>query len=185
MRKFKALIKLAFIALVIILVFNHDAILKNMYPLQYEGYIITYSREYSVDPNLVAAVIKAESKFENKAVSHRGAYGLMQIMPDTADWIASQSGMGEITYDALYDPETNIKMGCWYLNNLSTEFEGDLDLMLAAYNGGRGNVQKWLKDDNYSKDGENLHAIPFKETKNYVEKVNKNYNMYKKIYDLK
>ncbi|MGL4732011.1 MAG: lytic transglycosylase domain-containing protein [Clostridium sp.] len=181
----KALIKFVLLALVIILVFNHDAVLEVIYPLKYESYIIKYSKEYDVDPNLVAAVIKAESKFKNDALSHRGAYGLMQIMPDTADWIASQIGMGEITYDRLYDPETNIKMGCWYLNNLSYEFNGDLDLMMAAYNGGRGNVQKWLKDDNYSKDGENLHVIPFKETDKYVKKVNKNYNMYKKLYNLK
>lgn len=185
MKKIKALIKFVLLALVIILVFNHDAVLEVIYPLKYESYIIKYSKEYDVDPNLVAAVIKAESKFKNDALSHRGAYGLMQIMPDTADWIASQIGMGEITYDRLYDPETNIKMGCWYLNNLSYEFNGDLDLMMAAYNGGRGNVQKWLKDDNYSKDGENLHVIPFKETDKYVKKVNKNYNMYKKLYNLK
>lgn len=184
MKKVKALIKLFLVVLIVIGIFNYKDILKIIYPLKYEEYIVKYSHEYDLDPNFVAAVIKTESNFENDAVSHRGAYGLMQIMPDTADWINYQMGNKEISYDRLYDPEINIKMGCWYLDNLSLEFNGDLSLILAAYNGGRGNVQKWLKDEEFSKDGENLHNIPFKETREYVEKVDKNYDMYKKLYDL-
>lgn len=185
MKKFKALIKLCIFILMIYMVFNYKNIIKTIYPLNYQEHILTYSKEYNLDPNLVAAVIKAESDFDKDALSHRGAYGLMQIMPDTADWIAAQSGMKEITYDALYTPEINIKMGCWYLDNLSKEFNGDINLILAAYNGGRGNVQKWLNDEEYSKDGKNLHLIPFKETDGYVKKVNKNYKIYKRLYDLK
>ena len=73
-------------------------------------------------------------------------------------------------------------MGCWYLSDLKKEFNGNMDLVLAAYNGGRGNVEKWLKDSNTSPDGQNLKNIPFKETDKYVKKVNTNYNIYKYLY---
>ena len=82
----------------------------------------------------------------------------------------------------LFDPEINIEFGCWYLNNLLSEFD-DLSLALAAYNGGSGNVTKWLNDPEYSSDGENLTYIPFKETKKYVDKVSTRYNVYKFLYE--
>ena len=82
----------------------------------------------------------------------------------------------------IFEPEDNIRIGCWYLNRLYREF-GDLDLVIAAYNGGSGNVKKWLADEEFSSDGENLETIPFKETASYVEKVKYNYEMYKKIYN--
>ena len=81
----------------------------------------------------------------------------------------------------IFDPKTNIKIGCWYLNKLYKEF-GRLDLVIAAYNGGSGNVNKWLSDYSYSKDGKSLDLIPFEETSMYVKKVTKNYKMYNKLY---
>ncbi|EPS47163.1 transglycosylase SLT domain-containing protein [Clostridium botulinum CFSAN002367] len=106
----------------------------------------------------------------------------MQITPETGEWVAEKMGMKDFNIDDLKDPETNIKMGCWYLNNLKEEFDGNMDLVLAAYNGGRGNVQKWLKDSEHSKDGESLHYIPFKETDKYVKKVKAIYNIYRFLY---
>ena len=82
----------------------------------------------------------------------------------------------------LYDPETNIMIGTWYLNTLYKEFDGNLDLVLASYNAGSGNVNKWLKDEEYSNDGKNLTIIPFKETKEYIERINDSYKIYSKIY---
>lgn len=84
----------------------------------------------------------------------------------------------------IFDPETNIRLGCWYLNKLYKEF-GKLDLVIAAYNGGSGNVRKWLENNDYSKDGENLHDIPFEQTSKYVEKVKNNYKHYNEIYGKK
>ena len=81
----------------------------------------------------------------------------------------------------LYDPEINIKMGCWYLNNLIEQF-GNVDTALAAYNAGSGNVRQWLQDSEYSKDGETLYNIPFAETKKYVDKIKVNYKMYQYLY---
>ena len=106
----------------------------------------------------------------------------MQIMDSTGEWIAEKLEVDNFNPNMLYEPEINIRFGCWYLNNLLMEF-GDLSLALAAYNGGSGNVTKWLNDPEYSSDGENLTYIPFKETKKYVDKVSTRYNIYKFLYE--
>ncbi|MGH4125926.1 MAG: lytic transglycosylase domain-containing protein [Clostridium sp.] len=180
--KFKTIIKILFLILLVMILINVKSIFKSFYPIKYEEHIIKYSQRYNVDPVLVAAVIKAESNFDEKAKSHIGAYGLMQIMPETGMWIAENMGLKDYKVEKLYDNEINIAMGCWYINNLNTEFNGDTDLVLAAYNGGRGNVQKWLKDKEHSEDGKKLKNIPFGETDKYVKKVKTNYNIYFKLY---
>ncbi|MGH4139252.1 lytic transglycosylase domain-containing protein [Clostridium sp.] len=180
--KFKTLIKMLCLILLFIIMVNIKGIFKHFYPIKYEANIVKYSQRYEVDPCLIAAVIKAESNFDGNAVSNRGAYGLMQIMPDTGLWIASNMELKGYKVEKLYDNEINIAMGCWYINNLNTEFDGNIDLVLAAYNGGRGNVQKWLKDKQYSDDGKKINNIPFEETDKYVKKVKTNYNIYLKLY---
>ncbi|MDO7206526.1 lytic transglycosylase domain-containing protein [Paraclostridium bifermentans] len=102
----------------------------------------------------------------------------MQISDITQKWAQDELKLGKID---IFDPETNIKIGCWYLSKLYKEFD-DLDLVIAAYNGGSGNVNKWLNDEAYSKDGNKLHEIPFNETKNYLGKVKENYIIYKSLY---
>lgn len=149
------------------------------YPRKYSIYVEKYAEEYNLDENLVYSIIKAESKFNKDALSRRGAKGLMQIADITRDWAIEEL---ELNDDIdIYDPETNIRIGCWYLNTLYKEF-GKTDLVIAAYNGGSGNVKKWLADTEYSKDGENLHSIPFTETDAYLSKVKKNYEQYEKLY---
>ena len=103
----------------------------------------------------------------------------MQIADITRDWAIEELELGDDI--DIYDPETNIRVGCWYLNTLYKEF-GKTDLVIAAYNGGSGNVKKWLSDKEYSKDGESLYVIPFSETDKYVTKVKKNYEQYKRLY---
>jgi len=180
--KFKKIIRILILIFLIIILMNIKNIFKSFYPLKYENQIVKYSQRYKVEPCLVAAIIKAESNFDGEAVSHRGAYGLMQIMPDTGLWIAGNMKLKNFKVEKLYDNEINIAMGCWYINNLNTEFNGNIDLILAAYNGGRGNVQKWLKNPQYSNDGKTLISIPFGETDKYVKKVKTNYNIYLKLY---
>ncbi|MBZ9688258.1 lytic transglycosylase domain-containing protein [Clostridium estertheticum] len=180
--KFKTIIKILSLILLVIILINIKSIFKIFYPMKYEDHIVKYSQRYNVDPLLVAAVIKVESNFNEKAISPRGAYGLMQIMPDTGLWIAKNMKLKDYKEEKLYDNEINIAMGCWYINNLNTEFNGDIELVLAAYNGGRGNVQKWLSDKQYSKDGKKIDNIPFGETDKYVKKVKTNYNIYFKLY---
>jgi soluble lytic murein transglycosylase len=172
------------IVIAIIIILNFKVILKSFFPLEYEKSIIEYSEMYNVDPNLVAAVINTESKFSVDVSSSKGAMGLMQIMPDTGKWIAETLELQDFNKDMIRNPELNIRMGTWYLNKLSEDFNGDYMLILAAYNGGPGNVTKWLEDEKYSSDGENLHEIPFKETKNYVRKVKFNHRIYRYLYNL-
>lgn len=176
--------KLIFVILIIValVAINFKSIGRMFYPLSYETHIKKYSKEYDINPYLVAAVIKVESNFEKEAISKKNARGLMQLTPSTAKWAAEKIKIDNFDVAMLFDPETNIRMGCWYINDLRREFGPDMKILLAAYNGGRGNVKKWLKDEEHSKDGKNLDYIPFKETDEYVKKVEVNYNIYKYLY---
>ena len=159
--------------------FESGKIETLLYPRKYSIYVEKYANEYGLDENFVYSVIRAESKFNPNAKSHKEAKGLMQIADITKNWAIEELGLDKDI--DIYDPETNIKIGCWYLNRLYQDF-GDMDLVIAAYNGGSGNVKKWLSDQNYSYDGKRLHTIPFNETDKYVTKVKRNYEQYNKIY---
>ena len=169
------------IIVLIVIVGTRYGIKKYVYPYPHKEYVNEYSKEYGIDPLLVLAVIKTESRFNKDAESKKGAKGLMQIMDSTGEWIAEEVGLNYFLPYMLFDPETNIRFGCWYLNNLENQFN-NLDLVLAAYNGGSGNVTKWLGDPQYSEDGITLKYIPFPETKKYVDKVRTNYSVYKYLY---
>lgn len=168
---------------ILIGIFTHkDEIIKHFYPLKYSDYVYKYSKEYSVDPFLVFATIRVESNFDANAQSQKGAKGLMQITDNTGEWAAKQLKMKSYNSGMLLDPKYNIMLGCWYLENLIDQFDGNVTLALAAYNGGSGNVEKWLKNKEYSATGERLEKIPFGETERYVNKVKKDYNIYKNLY---
>jgi soluble lytic murein transglycosylase len=160
-------------------------IMKVLYPLKYNDFVLKYSEQFEIDPYLVMAIMKAESSFRPKVVSHKGAKGLMQLTDQTAQWGAEQLELNDFTIEKLFEPETNIMIGCWYLDKLKKEFNNNLKLVVAAYNGGSGNVSKWLKDKNLSSSGKTLDTIPFKETDHYVKKVIKDYTIYKKLYGKK
>ena len=166
------------ITLVTSIIIESDRFKKLIYPRKYSNYVEKYSEEYNIDENLVYSVMKAESKFNKDVVSHKGAKGLMQISDITRDWAIEELQLGDID---IFDPDINIKIGCWYLNKLYKQF-GTLDLAIAAYNGGSGNVRNWLGNEEYSKNGE-LYNIPFPETSNYVVKVKKNYENYNMLYN--
>ena len=154
-----------------------------LYPLKYQQYINKYAEEYKIDPYLIAAMIKTESNFKVDANSHKDARGLMQITGDTGKWIAGEMKIENYDEKMLYDPETNIKMGCWYINNLRGEFGDNIHLILSAYNAGRGRVNSWLENKEYSLDGKRLDYIPYEETDKYVKKIEANYNIYKFLYE--
>ncbi|MGL5764491.1 MAG: lytic transglycosylase domain-containing protein [Sarcina sp.] len=154
---------------------------KEILPYKYSNYINEYSKEYNVNPNLIRAIIKVESNYNPNAVSNMGANGLMQITKETGYFIASNIGLGDFNESMLYNPEINIQMGCWYVSNLQKEFN-NTSAVLAAYNAGRGNVAAWLKNQNYSKNGVDLNYIPFKETTDYVKRVEFYENLYSKLY---
>lgn len=177
------LVRVLFLFIFLLILFIAISLVFTLfYPMKYKEYINKYSREYDLDPFLVAAIINVESKYNKNATSHKDARGLMQIGKQTGQWASEEFKMEDYNVNILFDPETNIKMGTWYLDKLNIEFEDNLDLVLAAYNAGSGNVTKWLKDDKYSKDGKNLHHIPFSETKDYLKKVKFNQKIYETIY---
>ena len=147
------------------------------YPLKYIDIIENNCQKYQLEPDLVCAVIHAESKFNNAARSRKGASGLMQIMESTADWAAEEIGLENFTYDQIFEPEINIQIGCWLLNRLEKQF-GSIEQAVCAYNAGSGNVSKWLDNPRYSRDGKHLDVIPFPETENYIKRVRFNQTVY-------
>lgn len=151
-----------------------------VYPKKYSIYINNLSEKYSVDKILIYSVINIESGFNVNATSSKGAMGLMQIMPATAVFIAEQLNIQNFNTKNLYNPETNIEFGTFYLNYLSQKFE-NLDAVICSYNAGETIVRRWLTDANYSSDGKTLNKIPYSETANYLKKVKQNYKVYKKL----
>lgn len=121
-----------------------------------------------MDPYFVMAVMKAESNFDEDAKSNKDARGLMQITTSTGKWIAEKQGIIDFDTNLLLEPEVNIRFGCWYLNNLHKEF-GDWDLVIAAYNAGRGRVQEWLNSAEHSDDGKILLIYHLKKLINMLK----------------
>lgn len=161
---------------------NEDFQRKYLYPYDYQDTINFYADRYEVDRNLVASVILAESKFRQDATSVHGARGLMQIMPETGSWIATQIEDDSFSVDKLYNVNMNIKYGTWYLSELQTEFEGNEVLALAAYNAGRGNVYEWMKKYHWDINFKDYTKIPFPETREYVKRVLENKKHYNRLY---
>ena len=148
---------------------------KFLYPFPYRSTVKSYSSRWKVDKFLAVAVMKVESNFSEEAHSQSGAVGLMQIMPETAAWIAYQLGEPpeEVADDIenLHDPETNIRYGTWYLAELKDEFKGNDVLTLADYNAGRGNVHEWMEKNNWGENFSDADKIPYPETRDYVKRV--------------
>ena len=168
------------VLLAVVLSFLVGCFNAYFYPMKYSDTIEKVAEEYQISASLIASVANAESSFKEDAVSSKGAVGIMQIMPETARWLADKMHI-EFSEDMLKDAEYNIQMGAFYISYLKEIFSNQ-KVVLCAYNAGIGNIKKWLKDDRYSSDGQSLKEIPFKETKNYVNRVLKNNYYYKKKY---
>ena len=148
--------------------------------ISYQDQIYEYSEKYNVDPLLTASIIKVESDFDNNAQSHQGAHGLMQLLEDTAKHSADVVGI-DYYPEKLNDVDYNLDLGVGYFDYLY-RYYNNRDLALAAYNGGVGNVDTWLKEGTLDKDNPDSLNIPFEETRQYVTKVNANYEVMKKFY---
>jgi len=181
MKRKNVFLLVGILALIIVVTDNSTSILKFFYPVKFKDEVFGYSRQYGIDPYLVLAIMKAESSFNPKAVSRRNAKGLMQITDKTGEWAAFEIKLANYKNSDLFNPDTNIHIGCWYLRWLIDNLK-DVDLAIAAYNGGIGNVMEWLNDKNLSSTGFILDKIPFKETERYVVKVKNYYYVYKKLY---
>ncbi len=150
-----------------------DWYLRTRYPLEYEQIVRTHARNYDLDPPLLAAVIYAESRFDPNVVSNAGAVGLMQLLPETAKGIALRTGGTRFVVADLRDPEINVRYGSWYLDHLRDHYDGDMNLALAAYHAGQGNVDRWLAEGS---------GIAFPETRAYVDEVSSVRQMYARAY---
>ena len=126
-------------------------------------------------------MIHCESSNDQDAKSGAGAVGLMQLMPDTGEWIAKKLSIESYTDELLLQPSVNIRMGCWYLRFLLDRYDENRDLALAAYNAGHGNVDKWKADPSIFKDGKFVD-IPFPATEQYLKRVQLAYEKYKALY---
>lgn len=177
-----AIIALISVIFGVLFVIVSDFADKKIYPKKYSEYVEKYSAEYGIPESVIYAVIKAESDFDPRAVSRADppALGLMQLLEETYSDVARMLGETANPLN-IYDPETNIKYGTYYLSYLYRRFE-NWENTFASYNAGLGNVYKWLEDPEYS-DGEgNLTHIPFSETREYVKRVAKYRTKYEKIY---
>ncbi|MDR3590261.1 MAG: lytic transglycosylase domain-containing protein [Negativicutes bacterium] len=144
---------------------------QYVYPLSHREQVFRYAKDNNLDPFLVAAVIRTESRFVVSARSPKGAVGLMQMMPETGRWVAGQIDYPDFSATMLTDPDINIRFGTWYLASLKREFQNNDILALAAYNGGRGNVRQWINQFGWPVDFRDFSQIPFQETRDYVRKV--------------
>ena len=161
-----------------------EAAERAQHPLEYADLITENALRQELDPALVAAVILCESSYNPQAESRLGARGLMQLMEDTAAWVAHKLDEDGIDYsfDRLYDPETNIRYGTWYLGYLSRRFGGDATKIVCAYHAGQGNVDAWLANPLYSSDGVTLDTIPTRDTAAYASRVLRARDVYRKYY---
>lgn len=182
-----------FIVLIIILIMIfilfgvlkiHIRILEKMYPKNYSNFVAMYAKEYQVDENLIYAIIKAESNFNPEAVSGKSAYGLMQIVEETAIDVARRiepNLTAEEVMDNIFDVDFNIQLGTKYVSMLLEQYDGNIPLALTAYNAGIGTVNNWIEKGVLQSDGSDIENIPYKETNQYVRKILRDYDIYQNL----
>ena len=173
----------AFLAIAVLcLYFSKDALLKKVYPLPYYEIVMTEAEKNDLDPALVYGMIRAESGFDPNAVSRADARGLMQMTPETFEWVQTMIPDSEnLQVEDLFQPEVNIQFGCELLSLLLSHYENE-STAICAYNAGMGNVTSWLENPEYSSDGVTLDVIPFGETQEYLKRVIANRDMYLRLY---
>ena len=142
-----------------------------------------YAAQYNLQPAFVMAIIRNESSFRTNAESNVGARGLMQMMPDTAEWIAGKLDDDSYTFDRMWDGETNIRYGCWYLGYLTRLFRGDAELVSGAFHAGQTTITQWLSDPKKSSDGVTLDLDKLSDgpTKQYIGRVTQAYGIYQSL----
>jgi soluble lytic murein transglycosylase len=152
------------------------------HPMPYADEVARVARKYNLDPDLLFAVMRVESVYQRRIISHAGAIGLMQIMPRTGRLIADKLGMRETCASDLLDPRYNLELSGWYFSSLLERMDGHLPLAIASYNGGPHNVRRWIREygDHIPLDAF-LERIPFRETKRYVRRVLGYYAEYKAL----
>ena len=176
-----AVVTAAVVALLLALPLAKRAVNAFGLPLQYSSVIRQQAAAEHLDPALVAAVIYAETKFDPRT-SSAGAVGLMQLMPDTASFLARRSGATTFSTTDLSTPAVNIAYGSYYLRYLLNEYHDNTVLALAAYNGGETNVDSWVRSAHADRERFRIGDIPFPETRAYVQRVLTARGEYRKTY---
>lgn len=153
---------------------------RFFYPLRYDNIVSEQAKQHKLDPSLLAAIVYEESKFDRQSLSPAGAVGLMQVMPETAGWASRRMGRPGLA-DRLADPGANLAIGSWYFRYLLNHYKS-IAFALAAYNGGQRNLEKWLaKNDGLDQD-EVVKKIPFPETRQFVQRVQRSQLVYRWLY---
>lgn len=178
----KRVFALLLLSFLLILFYSSPFLGKMLYPLEFKQEIRQNAANYDVDPFLLAAIIRVESNFKPDMKSRKGAYGLMQLMPDTAEWVVSTARFSPDWLNQLDKPDINIRLGSWYLGWLHRQFEGNVYAAIAGYNAGQGNVAKWLQSGEWDGTLENTDRIPYGETRHYIQRVLYYYKKYRKFY---
>ncbi|MFD0673478.1 lytic transglycosylase domain-containing protein [Cohnella sp. GCM10027633] len=182
-RRRRVLLPLLLIVLAVLFI-QSDWIGRWIYPISYKEEIKLGAAKYDLDPLLIAAIIRVESNYKPTAESHKGALGIMQIMPNTAEWIVQQADLGRISAkQAGTDVNAGITMGAWYVKELHRLFDGSLPKALAAYNAGPGKVRQWLDEGRWDGTEAKLGDIPYGETRHYVQRVLYYYKKYTNLYE--
>lgn len=174
---------LAVIVFLGILFFNSEQLGRWMYPINYVHPIKANAEEFELEAPLIAAIIRVETNFKVGRESPKGALGLMQLMPTTAEWIIEQARFEHFSLDKVRNQaDINIKLGSWYLKSLYQKFSNNRIAVIAAYNAGPGNVSRWIEEEVWDGRYVTVSHIPFPETRHYVQRVVYYYNKYKSHY---
>ncbi len=182
-KKLGSIIMIAIIGVIIFGAVNAEQICKKyIFPVKYEAAVEKYARQNKLDKYFIFAIIKTESNFKSDAVSEVGARGLMQLMEDAFDWVKFRmEDERDVSYEDMFNPEYNIQYGTYLIALLYNEYE-DAETALAAYFMGRGQVNEWLENSEYSSDGRTLNEIPSSAAAHYVHKVMSAYKAYYNLY---
>jgi soluble lytic murein transglycosylase len=158
-----------------------DAVREITLPLKHDDIIRQQAADKDLDPALIAAVIYEESRFRDQT-SHAGARGLMQITPETAEFIARRSGGNRFVQEDLATPQINIAYGSYYLRYLIKRYDDNENLAIAAYNAGQTNVDRWVAEAGGPDAFDSARHIPFPETRAYVKNVSATRESYREHY---
>jgi soluble lytic murein transglycosylase len=156
-----------------------------LFPLPYEKDLVGSAKQQSLDPYMMAALIRQESEFDPQALSPKHAYGLTQVEPATGRALARRAGIQRFSNRSLFQPAINLKLGAYYLRALLDQWGGKWEQTLASYNAGKSRVNEWIGWNQYQEPAEFVESIPFTETREYVQAVLRNATVYRRLYAAK
>jgi len=155
---------------------------EALFPRPYWGDLHKYSTLNGLDPYLVASLIRQESEFNPLALSRANAVGLMQLLPITGKRVAKEVKLKHYNASQLYTPTLNLQLGTRYFKSMVDKYGGQYEYALAAYNAGADRVEDWLGQGHYRDPQEFVESIPFTETREYVQAILRNANVYRQLY---